>query len=153
MYYSEANKPARIHAPAGSKFRTKYKRAIDEKTGNEIQIENGQTNVWEKIQANKDACDIYKILDRYENGEEVIRAIENKEILTPNHKEGFYADISEMPTSIDEAIALQEKAAKAFQSLPKEFQEILKNKGRIEEKDLQEYINSKQPKEEAKGNE
>lgn len=153
MFYSESNKPKTIPAPSGDKFRTKYKRTYDEKTGNEKQIENGKTNVYEKIQKYKESCDIYKILDRYENGEEAAEAIKNGLIVTPNHKEGFYGDISEMPKTIGEAIEQQEKAAKAFQSLPRELQKILKNKGRIEEKDLKEYINNKQPKEETEGNE
>jgi len=116
-FYHRSNKPKTIPMPECSQYEPTYSLVIDEKTGKKELKKSGKTNIYEKIQAAKDECDIYKILERYENG--------NVDVI--NKVQGIYADITNMPRNLAEAQNLILKTENEFAKLPKEIKEAFNN--------------------------
>ena len=115
----------RFYAPAGEKKGPVYKeKLVTEKAedGSDIirkkLVQVGETDIVAKIQACKDDCDVYKILDRFTGGD-----------VTALHRtaHAVYADLSEMPRNIHEAVQRVDNAMDSFMTLPVEIREAFNN--------------------------
>lgn len=76
-------------------------------------VVDGEIDMYSQIQACAASTDMKLILARYMNGDPTALS----------RRQGFYGDISEMPTSMHEALDLMLKAQSDFDTLPKEVRE------------------------------
>lgn len=93
---------------AGSKFEPVFELKHDDKGEIEL-VKRGETNIYEKIQQYADECDVSQIL---------AKAVIDPTIL--NQREGFYADMTEMPKTLGEAQNMILSMQKEFDTLPVE---------------------------------
>ncbi len=71
-------------------------------------VEVGKSNLYNQIQSHKDSCDIYKLLERYQNGD----------VSALSQVVGQYMDITEAPKTLAEAYTFVGNAEKFFSKLP-----------------------------------
>ncbi len=115
--YDYENKPKNAPTPAGTDFLDTYVEEFD-KNGKRVLIKAGQTNVNEKIQANKDTTDTYKILERYnQTGDQSLI----------NKRQGVYMDFRNCANTPIELQNQLMKADKAFETIDKEVRELFNN--------------------------
>lgn len=107
-FYSLTNKPETIPAPSGQENVPVFNLKINKETGKKELVKTGETNLYEKIQANLEQTLIYNILEKYENGDESVI----------NVKKGTYGDFTNMPTTMAEAQQTLIDAENTFKSLP-----------------------------------
>lgn len=79
--------------------------------------EDGQHNLYEEIQSHRDSTDIELIIDRYFNGDPTALS----------RVQGTYADITNMPQNMHEAMALVDNARRDFESLPVDIKQLFDN--------------------------
>lgn len=103
--------PKITSTPAGSKIEEVLAMKINEKGEEEFYIDH-KTNVYEKIQAFKEECEIENIL---------ARCIETGDYSALERAQGSYMDISEMPNNIFEAHQKIKEAEETFNQLPLEI--------------------------------
>lgn len=145
-FYSRAKLPPRPYAPSGEQIIPTYGLKIN-KDGKQELVRNGQTNIYEKIQASREASLIYNVIERYNNGD--VEAL--------NQIQGQFGDFTEMPENLAEAQQMIINAEEAFNKMPAEFrkefnynptefmaglvngkvEEILKKNQKVEEKQEQ----------------
>lgn len=100
-----------VFTPGGSRYADKHAVSIDEFGHKTLRKTGEQTNIYLKIQAHADECDIEKILSRAE--------VEGYEIL--DRKEVMSGDVSIMPKSLLEAQITLQKQENEFNKLPLEI--------------------------------
>lgn len=100
----------------GSQFKDEKQLAIDDE-GHEYLAVIGRTDVTALIQQDKDMVDIYTILDRYANGYEDAL----------NKVQGFYADVSNLPSSFSEIMNMNIRGEMLFRQLPPEIRDVYGN--------------------------
>ena len=76
-------------------------------------VEVGKIDTWEQIQACRASTDMSLILSRYMAGD----------TSALSRAQGFYADISEMPQNMHEALSIMLRAQQDFDALPLEVRE------------------------------
>lgn len=96
-----------VFSNPGDPYLDDYKISNDD-DGKRCLVKNGKINVYEKIQASRESCDINIILEKYLN-------IGDPAIL--NRSPSFYGDVSEIPTNYAELLRLQKEANDYFDSL------------------------------------
>lgn len=106
-FYSRNNLPKTIPQPKCDKLVPTYGREVDE-SGKVHIVQTGKTNLYEKIQASKEDCLVYNILDRFANGD----------VGVLNVHQGQYGDFTEMPKTLAEAQQTLIDAENYFNSLP-----------------------------------
>lgn len=94
--------------PEGNEMEPVYELKTDDK-GNQNLVKTGETNIREKMQQYKDECDVKQIL---------ARAVVDPNAL--NQRQGFYADVTEMPKSLGEAQQMINDIKTEFNKLPPE---------------------------------
>lgn len=95
------------YSEVGSRFVTTYVPVYDDKGIWHLE-ESGKRNLYEEIQCDKDSCDINLIVKRFASGEtDVLSA-----------KQGVFADLTEMPTSLADALNKMASAEVTFAQLP-----------------------------------
>lgn len=107
-FYNRSNRPATIPMPECSKEIPVFGLKINKETGKKELKKTGTTNIYEKIQAAKESCEIYNILKQYQEG--------NIEVLDKVH--GVYGDFTNMPKTLAESQQALIDAEKTFMSLP-----------------------------------
>lgn len=115
-FYNRTNHRKGEPADAGSPFMATYLETIDDNGVKKLK-KTGETNLYGKIQANLEATDIYKIIERYEQGD--------NDIL--EKAQGIYGDITEVPTSLIEARQRIDQIEMQFSNLPLEIKEKFSN--------------------------
>lgn len=118
-------KRPRFRAPEGSRMRNDYEIQIDKKGHKSLKCV-GEHDIYEEIQSYAEECKIENILARAAAGD--VNAL--------NQRQGFYADISEMPKNLAEAQNSILKLSKGFEALPAEIREKFDNS---KEKFVQEF--------------
>lgn len=115
MFSSDTDK---YISPSGSKLLPEYALKVDEKTGYEYVAPTGEyTNVYDRIQADYPSTDINLLMERFALGEtEAIHV-----------KEGFYADVTDMPKTYAELFQRAEDARRYFDELPADLKEMFNN--------------------------
>ncbi len=76
-------------------------------------VETGESNLYEQIQSHKDSVDIYKILERFQNGD--VNAL--------NKVAGNYIDITDAPATLADAYTFIGNASRFFEKLPLKIRE------------------------------
>ena len=87
----------------------------------------GESNIYEKIQANLESTMIYNILERYKNGD--IFAL-NK----TNHTE--YGDVSQVPNNLNDLHQFTQQAGTKYQAMPDALKEKIVNGEKITQEDI-----------------
>lgn len=100
----------RRKAPPGTKEKIEYIGKYDQKGHLEL-VENGKVNTYEQIQADAKSVDIHSIMRRYNAGE----------VDVLNRVQGFYADVSNLPTNYIDVLNAVHRGQALFESIPKEL--------------------------------
>lgn len=106
----------RVFTPSGTKFLNVYQEEISKK-GNLHLVKTGQTNVYDKIQADLESTKIENILHQVAMGD----------LSVLNQRETLYVDATNMPKNLMEAQNIVIKAKAEFEQFPKEVREIFHN--------------------------
>lgn len=106
-FYSRNNLPKTIPQPKCNKIVNEYKKEIQE-NGVAHAVVSGKTNIYEKIQASKDDCLVYNILDRFKQGD----------VSVLNARQGGYGDFTEAPKTLAESQQRLIDAEQYFLKLP-----------------------------------
>lgn len=101
----------RVHCSAGSRLKTLYHAEYVD--GSLELIEDGIDNIYDDIQSYAQSCDLKYLMARYENGE----------VDVLNRVEGFYGDISGLPSSYAEIVNKVRSAEDFFMTLPVDVRE------------------------------
>ena len=117
MFYSRSNRPKTIPQPKCEENIPTFSIQINKSTGKKELVETGKTNLYQKIQASKDATLIYNIIDRYNAGDE---SVLSKTI-------GSYGNFTKMPTTLVEAQQKLIDAERTFEQLPITIREKYNN--------------------------
>lgn len=104
---------SRVFASAGDPYIDSYKNSVDG-DGKIILVISGKDNVYQKIQAERDSCDLKKILARLSTSE-----IDKFDI---SHG-GLFGDFTQVPKSIHDMRQRLVEADNLFKSLPIEIRE------------------------------
>lgn len=102
----------RVEANAGSPVRTLYGGRYDA-NGRVVLEEKGTEDLYAYIQSFKDSVDINVILARFSNGD--------TEALS--RAQGFYADVTDFPTNMADALNRINECEEMFKSLPLEVRQ------------------------------
>lgn len=110
MLYSRFCRPDTIPYPDDGYIQPEYAKVLqDDGTFSVEKVGEIDTRVL--INAAKDSCNIYNIIDRYQKGD--LDAL--------NKVKGFYGDVRGLPSSLMEAYQYMDNAQKKFNSLPAEI--------------------------------
>lgn len=115
-FFSRMNRPATIAQDVSHTCEVFEDTEIIE-DGKTVVVPKGKVNLYEKVQADKQSCNIYNILNRYARGDVDVVA----------QRVGQFIDTVGMPTSIVEAHKKLSAMRKGFESMPAEFKEKFDN--------------------------
>lgn len=124
-YKTQQSPRERFYAPVGETKAPVYKeQLVTEKLedGTDIirkkLVKVGETDIVAKIQACKDDCDVYKILDRFTGGD--VAALHRT-------AHNIYTDLTTLPRNIHEAVSKVDQAVDDFMSMPVEIRQAFNN--------------------------
>lgn len=106
----------RVRSNVGSKEHIQYAGHYDEK-GRVVLEEVGRINLYDEIQSHADSCDIHTIMRRYANGD--YDAL--------SQKQGFFADVTEFPSTYAEALNRINDMEEQFMALPLDVRKKFNN--------------------------
>ena len=109
---TQYTKHERVHAHLGSPVRTLYGGRYDA-NGRVVLEEKGKENLYDYIQSFRDSVDLNVILARFSNGD--------TEALTK--AQGFYADVTDFPKTMADALNRINECEEMFKSLPLEVRQ------------------------------
>lgn len=116
VVFSRFNRPKTIFAPSSDGFAPIYEERIN-RNGIKVLVEVGRHNLNEFVQSSLEGTLVYNILHKFELGDtSVLEKVK-----------GFYADVTEVPTSLIEVHNLMSRVSKNFDSLPSELKEKFGN--------------------------
>lgn len=104
---TQFTKHERVHAHLGSPVRTLYGGRYDA-NGRVVLEEKGKENLYDYIQSFRDSVDLNVILARFSNGD--------TEALSK--AQGFYADVTDFPKTMADALNRINECEEMFKSLP-----------------------------------
>ena len=106
----------RVTSNTGDPIVIEYTARFDE-NGNLELVESGKRNLYQEIQADKDVCDINKIIARYRAGDESVL----------QRRQGFFADATQFPKNYAEMLNIVINGEREFDSLPVEVKNKFDN--------------------------
>lgn len=106
----------RVYCNPGKRMKIEYQPVYDKKGVWHLE-ETGETSLYDSIQSFADSVDINLIMSRYKNGE----------IDVLNRVQGFYGDVSNVPTNYADILNETLKAERLFMSLAPEVRERYNN--------------------------
>lgn len=109
---TQYTKHERVYACLGSPVRTLYGGRYDA-NGRVVLEEKGKENLYDYIQSFRDSVDLNVILARFSNGD--------TEALTK--AQGFYADVTDFPKTMADALNRINECEEMFKSLPLEVRQ------------------------------
>ena len=135
MIYSLLNKPKHRYTPEGDQFINTYQEEI--KDGRITLVKTGETNVYERIQADAESCKI----------ENILHAVAMGDLNALNQREATYCDATTMPKSLMEAQNLAIKIKDEFYKMPMEVRKEFGNSPEtyIEEMGTKEFFEKMAP--------
>lgn len=98
-----------FYSDSGSRFMPEYEASF-QKDGSYDLVKTGEKDVYLEIQAARPSCDLRMIIDRFLNKDPML--------VLPAQREGFYADLSEMPQSALEWLQVSQELKNIFAELP-----------------------------------
>lgn len=108
-FYTQYDRPARVHVDPGDPVKTLYGPVFD-KNGVMQLKETGKHDLYAEIQSHADSVDIHVLLQRYANGDPGVLA----------RVQGAYGDFTQMPQTFAEALNTLIAAEQYFNGLPVE---------------------------------
>lgn len=111
-FATQYTKHDRVHAELGSPIKTLYGGRYDV-NGRIVLEEKGKENLYDYIQSFRDSVDLNVILARFANGE--------TDALSK--AQGFYADVTEFPKTMADALNRINECEEMFKSLPLEVRQ------------------------------
>lgn len=105
-----------ISSPTGEKIALEHREEIG-LNGKRVLIRDRKVNIYDKIQASRESCEIQTILRRAAEGDMSVLNIVN----------GQYLDITGAPTSLAQAQQFVIRAKSEFDQLPKEMKNLFNN--------------------------
>lgn len=102
---------------SGKPYINEYEYTLDKKGIKQLVKKDTVDNIYDRIQAERDSCDINKLMERF--------ALGDTEALNVN--KGFYIDTREMPKSYFEVLQLGLEAERYFEGLPVELKNEFDN--------------------------
>lgn len=118
--YQTRNDRVRLFSATGNGKMNEYSYIVEQKgehKGRKNLEKVGETNVYEKIQADKDSCDINKIIARFVAGD----------TSALDRVKGMYMDTTDFPENYAEFLQRQQDANKLFDRLPLDTKEAFNN--------------------------
>ena len=112
MFDTQYSPRERIHSCSGSRVKQLYAGRYDA-NGRVVLEEKGTEDLYAYIQSFADSVDINVILARFANGD--------TEALS--RAQGFYADVTEFPSNMSDALNSINKAEEMFKALPLEVRQ------------------------------
>lgn len=109
MFDTQFTPHDRIVANPGSPVKVLYRGKYDA-NGRVVLEKNGEENLYDYIQSFRDSVDLNVILARFSNGD--VEAL--------NKAQGFYADVTDFPKNMADALNRINQAEEMFKSLPLE---------------------------------
>lgn len=116
-YFDAMKRHSKFISPSGNGYVDVYEIRKESKNGNDILVKTGKKCIYDEIQAFKESTDISNILTRFINGE--------TEVL--NQVNGFYADVTNAPTSYADYFNKVKEAKKIFEGLPEDIRNKFDN--------------------------
>lgn len=112
-----SNDTGKYISESGQPYIEEYEYSFD-KEGHKMLVKTDRTiDVYSKIQADKDSCDINKLMERF--------ALGDTEALNIN--KGFWIDATKLPTTLAEVFEKGLEAEQYFNGLPVELKEMFDN--------------------------
>ena len=109
MFDTQYTPHDRIHANVGSPVKVLFRGKYDA-NGRVVLEKSGEENLYDYIQSFRDSVDLNVILARFSNGE--VDAL--------SKAQGFYADVTDFPKNMAEALNRINQAEEMFKALPLE---------------------------------
>lgn len=106
-FTTQFNGRRRIRQPVGSGEVTTYTPKLSDAGDFEL-VETGKRDLYGEIQSHRDSCDIYVLLNRYQNGD--LEAL--------SRVQGAYGDFTQMPKTFAEVLNAMIAGEQMFNSLP-----------------------------------
>ena len=106
-----------IISEVGSPVLQEYEYSLDKEGRKSLVKKDSVINVYERIQADRDSCDINKLMERFALGD--TEAI--------NINKGFYVDARDLPKDYREVFERGLEAEQYFDSLPVELKAMFDN--------------------------
>ena len=101
----------------GKPFIEEYEYGLDKDGKRQLILKDTVDNVYERIQAERDSCDINKLMERF--------ALGDTEALNVN--KGWFADTRDMPKTYMEVLKMGIEFENYFSSLPVEVKQMFDN--------------------------
>lgn len=111
-FYTATNRPKRIPTPAGDAYLEIFQEEII-KDGKKELVCIGKTNIWEKIQEDKEKTEIQNVL----------QAVAIGDLSVLKKQEPQYIDATTLPKNLMEANNIVLKAKQEFEKMPLEIKE------------------------------
>lgn len=111
-FTTQFNGRRRIRQAVGSGEVTTYTPKLSD-TGDFELVETGKRDLYGEIQSHRDSCDIYVLLNRYQNGD--LEAL--------SRVQGAYGDFTQMPKTFAEVLNAMIAGEQMFNSLPLDVRE------------------------------
>lgn len=106
---SKYEKPTRFFGNSGERYKIEYQLRID-KEGREVLEPVGQTDLQAYIDSHEPSVNIQNILEQFRNGQ--VDALERAK--------GFYADVTQLPVTLQDIFNMNKKGEEFFEKLPVE---------------------------------
>lgn len=126
MFRTRTSGHVRFHPVAPTGITTDFQERLDE-NGVAHLVKIGSTDLNAVVQAQKESCMVYNILDRFQNGDFDALSV----------KKGFFGDATQFPSSLAEAHNLIVGIEAKFNQLPLKVREAFGNSSQIFAKKLQ----------------
>lgn len=105
-FFSRLNRPKAKPAPRGNGTAPVYREVLDD--GQPHLVVDSVDNLFEYVQASKEECNVYNLIERYRRGDKTALG----------QPGGQYVDVTGMPTSLMEAFNVMQKTRRSFDALP-----------------------------------
>lgn len=112
-----SNDTSKYVSDPGSRFLDEYEYRFDKEGHKNLVKKDTQIDVHSKIQADKDSCDINKLMERF--------ALGDSEALNVN--KGYWIDATKLPKNLAEVFEKGLEAEQFFEGLPVELKEMFDN--------------------------
>lgn len=116
-YFDAMKRHSKFVSPSGDGYVDVYELVADKNGKNEELKKTGRKNLFEEIQAYRESTEISNIINRFVNGEvDVLHQVD-----------GYYADVTNAPTSYADYFRRVKEAEKIFEQLPDEIKDKFDN--------------------------
>lgn len=137
MYRTKNDEHKRWYCPSGSQFENVYEEEINKKTGQKHLVKVGETNIYERIQADFEETKIENILHKLAMGD--LSVLKEAQLT--------YVDADDFPKTLMDAQNIVVKAKAEFNKFPEEVKKLFNNspEAYVSEMGTDEFVNKMAP--------